>query len=107
MDELNSKYVISDIEMATVKFYAMTAWTLDTEGYYKTLWNNQMIPGDRYYNSMEAKLHLFDGSGLEHYKLVHESVIGSSSEIAYKQIYNAYYGGDVEEINTGYVKIFE
>ena len=107
MDSLNSKYVVTDIEMATGKFYAMTAWTLDTDGYYKTMWNGQTLPSERYYNSMEAKLHLFDGSGLEHYKLVHESIAGGSNEIAYKQIYNYAYGGNVPEIDTGYVKIFE
>ncbi len=32
-DKLKTRYVITDIEMATGKFYALTAWALDTEGW--------------------------------------------------------------------------
>lgn len=105
-----ARYIVSDVEMATGKFYAMTAWTLDTANYYipvQTDQGTQNVPGPRYFNSMEAKLHIFDGNGLKQYRLVHESPAGYSAETGYKNIYNQLFGGSIPETNTGYVKIFE
>jgi dolichyl-diphosphooligosaccharide--protein glycosyltransferase len=58
---------------------------------------------------MEAKLHIFDGNGLKHYRMVHESPGTSTQgqEIGYKNVYNVLLGGNIKEDNTGYVKIFE
>jgi len=56
---------------------------------------------------MEARLHIFDGDALKQYRLVHESPAGGSGESGYKYIYNALYGGNIPQTNTGYVKIFE
>ncbi|QLC50639.1 oligosaccharyl transferase, archaeosortase A system-associated [Methanolobus zinderi] len=109
-DKAGARYVVSDVEMATGKFYAMSAWTLDTDGYYQSVQTNagyQYVPGERYFNSMEAKLHIFDGTGLQQYRMVHESPIGNTQEPGYKNVYNVLYGGSLAEINTGYVKIFE
>ena len=109
-EKAGARYVVSDVEMATGKFYAMTAWTLDSEGYYipvQTDAGYQNVPGPRYYNSMEARLHIFDGNGLKQYRLVHESPIGSTQEPGYKNVYNALFNGNIEEVNTGYVKVFE
>jgi len=109
-DKAGARYVVSDVEMATGKFYAMSAWTLDTDGYYQSVQTNtgyQYVPGERYFNSMEARLHIFDGSGLEQYRMVHESPIGNTQEPGYKNVYNVLFGGSLAEINTGYVKIFE
>ena len=85
LDELGTRYVISDLEMAdawgicswlgrTPKFSAITVWAGNTEYF------NSLL---RYYNTMEARLHLFDGvsvdvegksiPALSHYRLVHES----------------------------------
>ncbi|MFQ6062695.1 MAG: oligosaccharyl transferase, archaeosortase A system-associated, partial [Methanosarcinales archaeon] len=85
MDKLGSRYVISDIEMATGKFYAITAWAGDTAGYF-----TQHGPSAKYYNSMEAQLHILDARKLNHYRLVHESTSGyyGQAEIGYKQVYN-------------------
>ncbi len=98
-EQLNVRYVVSDIEMATGKFYAMAVWA---EGdlvkalakYYAGYlfynsnigWNigyeYQIPPGslvpmrvmsEAYYRSMEAKLHMLDASGLSHYRLIYES----------------------------------
>lgn len=98
-DQLNVRYVVSDIEMATGKFYAMAVWA---EGDHETAYTkyydgylfitpegrlgigygyqipmNAFVPmrvmTEAYYNSMEAKLHMLDGSGLSHYRLIYES----------------------------------
>lgn len=85
LDELGTRYVISDLEMAdawgicswlgrTPKFGAITVWA-GNPGYYNSL--------SRYYNTMEARLHIFDGASVDiegesipalaHYRLVHET----------------------------------
>ncbi|MEM4747809.1 MAG: oligosaccharyl transferase, archaeosortase A system-associated [Archaeoglobaceae archaeon] len=95
-EKLNVRYVVSDIEMATGKFYAMATWA---EGdlplaakYYDgilyltpqgTLGIGEIpppgsfglarIPSRLYYETMEARFHIFDGSGLKHYRMVYES----------------------------------
>lgn len=112
-DKAAARYIISDVEMATGKFYAMTAWTLDTEGYYVSVQTDsgiQHVPGQRYYDSMEARLHIFDGSGLQQYRLVHESPAaptGHTSETGYKNVYNVLFGGNLPLTDSGYVKTFE
>ncbi|MDV0445193.1 hypothetical protein MmiAt1_07500 [Methanimicrococcus sp. At1] len=118
-DKVGARYIVTDIEMASgmSKFYAMTAWTLDTQNYSVTInLNGQdttLIGSDRYFNSMVYRLHMLDAVGLEQYRLVYESMGYSSSstmsaqEIFYKQLYNQLYSKSVTETNTGYVKIFE
>ena len=109
-DKAAARYIISDVEMATSKFHAMPAWTLDTEGYYQPYWignEYRNLPSTRYYNSMESRLHILDGNGLKQYRLVHETWAYQTQETWYKQIYNLLYGGSIPEVNTGYVKIFE
>lgn len=109
-DKAGARYIISDVEMATGKFYAMTAWTLDTEGYYQSYWTGngyQYLPSTRYFDSMESRLHILDGSGLKQYRLVHETWAYQTQEVGYKQVYNYLYGGSIPEVDTGYVKIFE
>jgi len=109
-DKAGARYVISDVEMATGKFYAMTAWTLDTEGYYQPYWTGSgytYLPSERYFKSMESRLHILDGNGLKQYRLVHETWAYQTQESGYKQVYNYLYGGNISEVDTGYVKIFE
>jgi dolichyl-diphosphooligosaccharide--protein glycosyltransferase len=109
-DKSGARYIVSDVEMATGKFYAMSAWTLDTDDYYVQVQADtgyMTVPGQRYYNSMEARLHIFDGNGLKQYRMVHESPIASTQETGYKNVYNVLFGGNVAEENSGYVKIFE
>jgi dolichyl-diphosphooligosaccharide--protein glycosyltransferase len=95
-DSLNVRYVVSDIEMATGKFYAMATWAegdlpLAYKYYDGVLYLTQQgrlgigndvppgsiglsrVPSKLYYETMEARFHIFDGSGLEHYRLVYES----------------------------------
>lgn len=152
-DTLGVKYVVSDVEMATVKFHAIAAWDCDTGGYGdwlplpaqipigdkremvptslcfpSTIWQGQtfyQVPLMRYFNSMEGRLHIFDGVSLKHYRLVHESTAAGGrigfSELGHKWTYNmqpALYPdlfenrhqdmpSEIPEANTGYVKIFE
>ncbi len=111
-NKMGARYIVSDVEMATGKFFAMAAWTLDTENYYIPVQTDQgvvTVPGERYFNSMEAKLHIFDGNGLKHYRMVHESPGTSTQgqEVGYKNVYNVLFSGNIKEDNSGYVKIFE
>lgn len=109
-DKAGARYIVSDVEMATGKFYAMTAWTLDSEGYYQSYWTGsgyQSLPSTRYFNSMESRLHILDGNGLKQYRLVHETWAYQTQETVYKQVYNFLFGSSIPETDTGYVKIFE
>ncbi|MFA7216354.1 MAG: oligosaccharyl transferase, archaeosortase A system-associated, partial [Bacillota bacterium] len=109
-DKAGARYVISNGRMETEIFGAMAAWTLDEEGYWQQVWAGsgyQYVPSMRYYNSMESRLHLLDGSGLKQYRLVHESWGAPLNEIWYKQVYNVIHGGNILEVETGFVKIFE
>ena len=61
---------------------------------------------------MEGRLHIFDGDGLKHYRLVHESLpnpyaSGGNMEQSCKAQYNMLYSGNLNIENTGFVKIFE
>ena len=109
-DKMGARYIMSDIRMATEIFMAMPEWTLDTSGYFQPYWTGssyQYLPSNRYFNSMEAKLHLFDGNGLKHYRMVHETWADQTVETGYKQVYNLFFEGNIPEVNTGYVKVFE
>ncbi|MEA1908870.1 MAG: oligosaccharyl transferase, archaeosortase A system-associated [Euryarchaeota archaeon] len=123
-DTLGVRYVVSDVEMATGKFYAITAWDGDTGGYSEWLPigdRMEMVPTMRYFSSMEGRLHIFDGVSLLHYRLVHESMAGNTAERGYKWVYNMQpmlypdpfenrqhdLPSEVVEADTGYVKIFE
>jgi dolichyl-diphosphooligosaccharide--protein glycosyltransferase len=109
-DKAGARYIMSDARMATDIFGAMPAWTLDTEGYYQTIWTGrgyETIPSTRYFNSMEARLHIFDANGMKHYRMVHETEAYQTNEVVYKQVYNLVFGGNIPVIHTGYVKIFE
>jgi dolichyl-diphosphooligosaccharide--protein glycosyltransferase len=110
LDKAGARYIVSDAKMATTIFLAMPEWTLDMDGYFKPYWTGngyQNLPSTRYFNSMEARLHIFDGNGLKHYRMVHETEAYQTPEIGYKKVYNYLYGGNVPEVDTGYVKIFE
>ncbi len=145
-DELGVKYVVSDVEMATTKFYAMATWA---EGDIDKPWQiyyagvgrvyqdmkgrigisltellppnvrpimRITIPSLNYYKTMEAKFHIFDGRGLKHYRMVYESESSRGSlsgayEFLYRVVYNKFHskelGYKIDEMSTGYVKIFE
>ncbi|MFY9577551.1 MAG: oligosaccharyl transferase, archaeosortase A system-associated, partial [Methanosarcina flavescens] len=111
-DKAGARYIMSDVNMATGVFDPMTKWTLDTEGYYQPIWTAdgyRYVRSARYFNSMESRLHIFDGNGLKQYRMVHETEPYATrpDEVWYKQVYNLIFGGNIPEIHTGYVKIFE
>ena len=109
-DKMGARYIMSDAKMATDIFMAMAEWTLDTEGYFKPYWTGngyQELPSTRYYNSMEARLHIFDGNSLKQYRMVHETWADQTQEVGYKQVYNFLFEGNIPEVDTGNVKIFE
>jgi len=109
-DKVGARYIMSDAIMATDIFPAMPEWTLDTAGYFMPYVigsASAYLPSDRYYNSMEARLHIFDGNGLKQYRMVHETWADQTHEVLYKQIYNLISHSNTPAVNTGYVKIFE
>jgi dolichyl-phosphooligosaccharide-protein glycotransferase len=109
-NKAGARYIISDNYMATGIFGAMAAWTLDTEGYSQSYWMGsgyQSLPSERYYNSMESRLHILDGNGLKQYRMIHETWAYQTEEVVYRQFYNLLSGSSIPEVDTGYVKIFE
>ncbi|MBP2133367.1 dolichyl-diphosphooligosaccharide--protein glycosyltransferase [Methanomicrobium sp. W14] len=73
LDDLNTKYVITDVEMDTSKFWAMSVWynaTLKQTPYMTTLGqvsqDNSISSAnpynENYYDTMISRLHNFDGS---------------------------------------------
>ncbi len=105
LDALDVKYVISDFKMADAMYSyyntygVMTFWANDAAGHYKGYQTERGITfviGEKYFNTMVTRLHMFDGrevqfkggyigqsfvllikpfhtKPLRHYRLVHES----------------------------------
>ncbi|MDI6888781.1 MAG: oligosaccharyl transferase, archaeosortase A system-associated [Methanocellales archaeon] len=109
LDMLGSRYVITDIEMATGKFWAMGTFAEggDVNKYWAkyqvTLPDGSIGWGPEYFKTMVIRLHFFNGENftspygdqiepLEHYRLVYES----STTV-----------GTIEGREIKYVKIFE
>ena len=115
-DKPGSRYIVSNAYMAYAILNVMGVWDGHDWGDYKT-WavisgQEQPIFKQYWYTSMEGQLHIFDGDGLKHYRLVHESQAnpsarGGNGEQRCKAIYNMLYGGNLQVENTGFVKIFE
>ncbi|AKB42962.1 oligosaccharyl transferase, archaeosortase A system-associated [Methanosarcina vacuolata] len=109
-DKAGARYIMSDARMATDIFWSIATWTLDNKGYtqvYLIDKEYRSLPTTRYFNTMEAKLHIFDGNGLKQYRMIHETKAYQTNELLYKQVYNYFYGGKLSEVDTGYVKTFE
>ncbi len=109
-----ARYVITNGYMAYQIMQVFGIWNEDY-GYYtqiQTSKGTMVVPSRKYYETMASKLHIFDGNGLKHYRLVHESppnpyTQGGYPEQFYKKAYNILYGGNLKVENTGVVKIFE
>ncbi len=79
----NTRYVMIDWEMATSKFYAMTAWSaVPITNYYGIFYQpqgNQLVPieayRDAFFKTMTARLFFFDGS---------ETPVSNAFAIAYQ-----------------------
>jgi dolichyl-diphosphooligosaccharide--protein glycosyltransferase len=115
-DKPGSRYIVSNAYMAYAILDIMGVWDGHDGGDYRT-WavisgQEQPIFKQYWYTSMEGRLHIFDGDGLKHYRLVHESranpnTRGGSEEKRCKALYNMLYDGNLQMEDTGYVKIFE
>ncbi len=115
-DKPGSRYIASNAYMAYAILDVMGVWDGHDWGDYKT-WavisgQEQPIFKQYWYTSMEGRLHILDGDGLKHYRLVHESQAnpyarGGNEEQRCKALYNMLYGGNLQVENTGFVKIFE
>ncbi len=110
-----ARFVVSNAYMAYAILTVFAEWDMSNEGYYVPVQTSQGIigvPSMKYFNTMEAKLHIFDTNGLRNYRLVHEStpnpyVRGGNEEKYTKNIYNILYGGKLPVEDSGYAKIFE
>ncbi|MCL7413570.1 MAG: oligosaccharyl transferase, archaeosortase A system-associated, partial [ANME-2 cluster archaeon] len=111
-----SRYIVSNAYMAYAITDIMGIWDGHDWNDYRTYavisGQQQLVYKQYWYTSMEGRLHIFDGSGLEHYRLVHESQAnpyarGGNMEQSSKAQYNMLYGGNLKIENTGFVKIFE
>ncbi len=109
-----ARYVVTNGYMAYQIMQIFGIWSEDY-GYHariETSSGPQIVPSSKYYENMAAKLHIFDGNRLKHYRLVHESspnpyTLGGYQEKSYKNIYNVLYGGSIAIEDSGVVKIFE
>ena len=82
LNKLGSRYVVIDNQMATGKFYAITAWINDTSGWMDAgtvnLGGTQGtvtlgFDSAKYTNSTMYKLYYGDADGMSHFRLVHDS----------------------------------
>ncbi len=110
-----ARYVVSNAYMAYAILPVFAEWDDTNQGYFtqvQTSQGAQLVPTQKYYDTMEAKLHIFDTNGLQTYRLVHESAPnpytdGGNQEKFFKYVYNVLYGGNLPVEDTGYAKIFE
>ncbi len=120
-EKLNVRYVVSDVEMATGKFYAMAVWAEGDLPYAEKYYDGFIylapggvvgfartgievppnsfvvplkLPSKLYYETVEAKLHIFDGNGLHHYRMIYES-----SPAAEWQSYLTVLGSNISDEN--------
>lgn len=105
-----ARYVVSNAYMAYQIMSTMAVWNEEYDYWtqIRTRDGMQNVPSMKYYEVMEAKLHIFDGNGLRRYRLVHESSRNPyNDEPYYKNVYNLLYGGNIQVENSGMVKVFE
>ncbi|SNQ59958.1 Oligosaccharyl transferase STT3 subunit (fragment) [Candidatus Methanoperedens nitroreducens] len=109
-----ARYIVSNGYMAYGIMDIFGIWNKDDDYRVRiqTSQGLQVVPSSKYYDNMEAKLHILDGNSLKNYRLVHESpanpnTFGGYEEQTYKYIYNTLYGGNIPVENSGLVKIFE
>lgn len=100
LDNLNTKYVITDAEMDTEKFWAMATWynpSVQQAPYIKNLLylNENNYPEivyfytQEYYLTMSSKLHNFDGSMVDPSEVYYvEYIDGASYESPYPIVLN-------------------
>ncbi|VVB88075.1 Dolichyl-monophosphooligosaccharide--protein glycotransferase AglB [uncultured archaeon] len=128
-----ARYVVSNAYMAYSIVSIFAQWDLSDQGYYAPVQTSQgtmYVPSTKYLNTMEARLHIFDGNNLKNYRLVHESGVNPQTRGGNREV-GAYtdngrliplcdgvfctgkfwidkiYGENLSLEYTGYAKIFE
>jgi dolichyl-diphosphooligosaccharide--protein glycosyltransferase len=84
LQDMGSRYVMIDNSMATGKFYAITVWAKDTDGWYTTfplqvskgVNVNIVRDSDKYKSSMMSRLYYDDCNGMSHFRLIYEGTGG-------------------------------
>jgi dolichyl-diphosphooligosaccharide--protein glycosyltransferase len=77
LDRRKSKYILTDYSLIYAKLAAITAWTNEDIGSYMRAEDDgtqfTIVPQERLFNTTLARLYLFDGAGMSHFRLIHES----------------------------------
>jgi oligosaccharyl transferase (archaeosortase A-associated) len=128
-----ARYVVSNAYMAYSIQPVFATWNeSDIYGQFTQISQKDrlFIPGMKFYNTMESRLHIFDGNGLKYYRLVHESKPNPNTRGGYLEVgaymennnvvpycdqglcvgkywYNKVYNENVPVEYSGYAKIFE
>ncbi|MDP3103649.1 MAG: hypothetical protein Q8M95_03470 [Candidatus Methanoperedens sp.] len=128
-----ARYVVSNAYMAYSIQPVFATWNeSDIYGQFTQISQKDrlFIPGRKFYNTMESRLHIFDGNGLKYYRLVHESKPNPNTRGGYLEVgaymennnvvpycdqglcvgkywYNAVYNENIPVEYSGYAKIFE
>lgn len=84
LDDLGSRYVIIDYDMAAGKFPAIQTWVDDTQGWYTaknlSAGNGQnislMVDSPKFESSIMNRLYYEDCDGMSHYRLIYEPASG-------------------------------
>lgn len=102
LDTVGSRYVIINKDMATTKFRPIAIWSGDTDDWddtrdikinfsefpEKTLNLKVPIDSQKFLQSMVSRLFYDDASGLQHFRLIHESEGGYHAQARVFQILN-------------------
>ncbi|HEY9245345.1 MAG TPA: oligosaccharyl transferase, archaeosortase A system-associated [Candidatus Methanoperedens sp.] len=130
-----ARYVISDAYMAYSILTVYPQWDeQSTNDYFSAIQSSKgtlTVPSTKYLNTIEAKLHIFDGANLRYYRMVHESnvnpqTLGGAYEVGVymdqgklyplcdrnnfcvgKYWINQVYQTNLTMEYSGYIKIFE
>ena len=77
LDARESRYIIADYAMIYSKLPAITLWTNNNIDSYMNMneYGSQIeaIPTKKLFNTTLARLYFFDGAGMGHFRLIHES----------------------------------
>ncbi|MEI8055169.1 MAG: oligosaccharyl transferase, archaeosortase A system-associated [bacterium] len=80
LEDVGSRYVIIDKDMATKKFMAIAVWSGDTQGWYESkdikitqnISFKASVDSPKFSQSMMGQLYYNDANGLQHFRLIHE-----------------------------------
>lgn len=97
LDKRNVKYVLTDISMVKGKFFSISTLAgKDYNSYYDEETTTQgsstirtKVENAKFKNTILAKLHIFDGSGSGHYRLLYESntTVTKDPEVKYVKLF--------------------